>query len=87
MATWLDGDEQTAFVERIKPTFHELKRNGNSRQVAAMEKMLDSYGQGQLKPDPKHAASVSTKASSPRLPNGIANSSPETDEVSNGAAI
>ena len=51
MATFLDGDEQDAFVEQIKPLFQNFKKSGNARQVTAMEKMLEQHASGELRPD------------------------------------
>lgn len=65
MATFLTGDEQTAFVEQIKPLFYTLKKNGNSRQIIAMEKMLDLHSRGELTPDAKQYGELAPVAPAP----------------------
>lgn len=65
MATFLTGDEQAAFVEQIKPLFYTLKKNGNSRQITAMEKMLDQHSRGELRPDLKQYGHVTAVAPAP----------------------
>ena len=43
----LSGEERDSFVDEIKPQFFQLKKtNGNSKQLQAMEKLLDVNGSG-----------------------------------------
>lgn len=80
MATFLTGDEQTTFVEQIKPLFYTLKKNGNSRQIIAMEKMLDQHSRGELRPDPKQYGHVVHIAPAPGVtkPTDVQNNSAPT---------
>lgn len=91
MATWLEGEEQSTFVEQIKPLFYTLKKNGNSRQITAMEKMLDQHSRGELKPDPKHYSHVSAVAPAPGITKesdmaGISAARNETVDFINGGS-
>lgn len=47
MAT-LKGDELDSFVEEVKPLLYLQKKNGTSKQIVALEKLLDEIAIGAL---------------------------------------
>lgn len=67
MATFLTGTEQDRFVEQLKPTFYVLKKGGNTRQLQAMEKMLDLHARNELVPDEKTYGHVKPLAPAPGM--------------------
>lgn len=63
----LHGDERESLVEEIKPQFFNLKKNGSTRQLQALEKLLGLGGStAGAKSD---ASSVKTDAMTPVLTN------------------
>lgn len=67
LANFLTGDEQSRFVEQVKPTFYVLKKGGNTRQLQAMEKMLDLHARNELVPDAKAYGHVKPLAPAPGM--------------------
>lgn len=67
LATFLTGDEQSRFVEQVKPTFYVLKKGGNTRQLQAMEKMLELHARNELVPDAKVYGHVKPLAPAPGM--------------------
>jgi hypothetical protein len=47
----LKGPELDSFADEIKPLFYLQKKNGNSRQLTALEKLLDEYALNAAKGD------------------------------------
>ena len=84
MATFLQGEEQDAFVDQIRPLFHNFKKSGNTRQVTAMEKMLEQHSSGELKPDVSIYGQIRPVAPAPGITQDPEQSSKVDHPMANG---
>ncbi|CAG9972257.1 unnamed protein product [Clonostachys byssicola] len=66
----LKGPELDSFADEIKPLFYLQKKNGNSRQLTALEKLLDEYALNAVKGDrPAHSDDASSTVPTPASTN------------------
>ncbi|PFH55784.1 hypothetical protein XA68_17624 [Ophiocordyceps unilateralis] len=78
----LSGAERDTLVEDIKPQFYSLKKNGATRQLQALEKLLGLGSKGEATPSHADASSASATPVLTNETNSPQSSSPPSTHVS-----